>query len=118
MNNEPNLNNNYHAIKVKKQLDKIHLNKNFNNSNNYGQNYFKNSNLINTLFQRMNSNDKNLKSMNNYFSNREELENFISKNRFDKNKIINKSEPYKHKCKKGFIKSEKPVDRKNSFLRM
>ena len=118
LNNEPNLNNNYHAIKVKKQLDKIHLNKNFNNSNNYGQNYFKNSNLINTLFQRMNSNDKNLKSMNNYFSNREELENFISKNRFDKNKIINKSEPYKHKCKKGFIKSEKPVDRKNSFLRL
>ena len=82
MNNEPNQNhNNYHAIKMKNQLDRINVNKFSNNSNNFGQNYFKNSNLTSTLFQRLNSNDKNLKSMNNYFSNRDELENFISKNR-------------------------------------
>ena len=120
MNNEPNQNhNNYHAIKMKNQLDRINVNKFSNNSNNFGQNYFKNSNLISTLFQRLNSNDKNLKSMNNYFSNRDELENFISKNRLDNNnKLINKSEPYKHKSKKGFIKSEKADDRKNSSLKL
>ena len=118
LNNEHNLSNNYDAINNIKRLDKMSLSKNVNSSNSYGQNYFKNSNLISTLYQRLNSNDRDLKNINNYFSNRDELEKFINKNRVDNNKLNDKSEKNNSKHKKNIIKSEKPFDRNNSFMKL
>ena len=120
LNNESNRSNNFHAIKFNTQLDKINKNKNINNSNNYGHtnNYFKNSNFLSTIFQKLNSNEKDLKTSNNYFSNREELETFIKKNRLNKSKLNDKSDKSNNsKYKKVIMKSEKPVDRTNSILK-
>ena len=121
MNNESNsTNNNYHAIRFEKNMNKVNNNKKVNNSNNYGQikNYFKNSNFMSTLYQRINSNEKDLKSVNNYFSNREELETFIKKNRVDNSKMKDKSEKKISNYKKKIIKSEKQMEKKSSFLKL
>ena len=121
MNNESNsTNNNYHAIRFEKNMNKVNNNKKVNNSNNYGQikNYFKNSNFMSTLYQRINSNEKDLKSVNNYFSNREELETFIKKNRVDNSKMNDKSEKKISNYKKKIIKSEKQMEKKSSFLKL
>ena len=121
LNNETNRSNNFQAVKFNMQLDKINKNKNVNNSNNYGytnNNYFKNSNFLNTLYQKLDSKEKDLKTSNNYFSNRDELENFIKKNRLNKSKLNGKSDKSDNsKYKKVIMKSEKPVDKANSFLK-
>lgn len=120
LNNETNHNNNYHVIKLDRNVNKILTNKKINNSNNYGHinNYLKNNHFVSTLYQGLNSNEEHLKSMNNYFSNRDELENFIRKNKVDKNKIYDRKDCNNSKSKKNIIKSEKPIDRKNSFLKL
>ena len=121
INNESySTNNNYHAIKFEKNKNKVNYNKKINNSNNYGQinNYFKNSNLMSTLFQRNNSNEKDFNNANNYFSNREELETFINKNRVDNSKLKDKSEKKISNYKKNIIKSEKQIEKKSSYLKL
>ena len=119
LKNEASNKKDNHSNRIDKNINKININKKGNNSNNYGQinNYFKNNNFINTLFQRLNSNEKDLKSLNNYFSNREELENFISKNRVDNYKFSEKSEKKLSNYKNNIIKSDKQEEKKNKFLK-
>ena len=121
INNEWNsTNNNYHAIRFEKNKNQVNYNKKVNNSNNYSQinNYFKNSNLMSTLFQKVNSNEKDLKKLNNYFSNREELETFINKNRVDNSKLKDKNEKKLSNYKKNLIKSERQIEKKSSFIKL
>ena len=121
INNEWNsTNNNYHAIRFEKNKNQVNYNKKANNSNNYSQinNYFKNSNLMSTLFQKVNSNEKDLKNLNNYFSNREELETFINKNRVDNSKLKDKNEKKLSNYKKNLIKSERQIEKKSSFIKL
>ena len=121
INNEWNsTNNNYHAIRFEKNKNQVNYNKKVNNSNNYSQinNYFKNSNLMSTLFQKVNSNEKDLKNLNNYFSNREELETFINKNRVDNSKLKDKNEKKLSNYKKNLIKSERQIEKKSSFIKL
>ena len=120
LKNESSNNKDNRLNRIDKKINKININKKVNNSNNYGliNNYFKNNNFISTLFQRINSNEKELKSANNYFSNREELETFISKNRLDNFKFIEKSEKKIPNYKKGILKSDKQIEKKNSFLKL
>ena len=120
LKNESSNNKDNRLNRIDKKINKININKKVNNSNNYGliNNYFKNNNFISTLFQRINSNEKDLKSANNYFSNREELETFISKNRLDNFKFIEKSEKKIPNYKKGILKSDKQIEKKNSFLKL
>ena len=121
INNELNsTNNNYHAIRFEKNKNQVNYNKKVNNSNNYSQinNYFKNSNLMSTLFQKVNSNEKDLKNLNNYFSNREELETFINKNRVDNSKLKDKNEKKLSNYKKNLIKSERQIEKKSSFIKL
>ena len=121
INNEWNsTNNNYHAVRFEKNKNQVNYNKKANNSNNYSQinNYFKNSNLMSTLFQKVNSNEKDLKNLNNYFSNREELETFINKNRVDNSKLKDKNEKKLSNYKKNLIKSERQIEKKSSFIKL
>ena len=121
INNEWNsTNNNYHAVRFEKNKNQVNYNKKVNNSNNYSQinNYFKNSNLMSTLFQKVNSNEKDLKNLNNYFSNREELETFINKNRVDNSKLKDKNEKKLSNYKKNLIKSERQIEKKSSFIKL
>ena len=106
------INHNYHVVKIgKSQINKMkpkqYLNNNF-ISNSYNNNY-RNFNFINTLYQKVNTNEQAIKISNDtYFSNREELNDFILKNRIKLN--------IKNDDRKNLTKSERPVDRKNNIL--
>ena len=103
------MNNNYTVVKIDKILKNKIKTKNLintKNSNSCNNNYYKNLNFINTLYQKVNTNGEALKN-NNYFSNRDELDEFIQKNRIKENDIF---------IRKDITKSEKPIVRTNNFM--
>ena len=112
------MNNNYQVVKIgRSQLQKIKNTKQYidNNNNkvisNSCNNNYRNANFINTLYQKVNMNEQAIKKNNdNYFSNREELNDFIRQNRIKFN--------IKNDFRQNLTKSERPLDRKNNFLKI
>ena len=103
----------------KLKMNKNKESNNFNKQNNYSHNnYYKNNNFISTLFQRINSTEQYIKNSDKYFSNRDELEDFIKDNRVNNIKLNQQDEKEKLILRKSITKSEKPVERNNSVLKL